>query len=97
MKYLYVILTFLLTSCYTSQRLPYDPSYQTTTVITAYTPPRPFGWWFRPSYLWQPRINSPYYYRPTYVPPRTFYVPPRPKNQFQQYNGNSGPRGGRRK
>ena len=90
MKYLYVILTFLLTSCYTSQRFPYDPSYQTTTVVTAYTQPRPFGWGFRPSYWWQPRPYNPYYYRPTYVHPR-------PKHQFQQYNGNSGPRGGRRK
>jgi len=94
MKYLYVILTFLLTSCFTTRRFSYVPSYQTTTVVTAYTPPRPFGWGFRPSYLWQPRINSPYYV-PTYVPPRTFYVPPR--HQFQQYNGKSGPRGGRRK
>jgi len=98
MKYLYVILAFLLTSCFTSTRtISYDPSYQSTTVVTAYTPPRPFGWWFRPAYFWQPRLNSPYYYVPTYVPPRPFYVPPRPKHQFQQYNGHSGPRGGRRK
>jgi len=97
MKYLYVILTFLLTSCFTTRRFSYVPSYQTTTVVSAYTPPRPFGWGFRPSYFWQPRLNSPYYYVPTYVPPRTFYVPPRPKHQFQQYNGKSGPRGGRRK
>jgi hypothetical protein len=98
MKYLYIILIFLLSSCFTTRRFSYDPSYQTTTVVTAYTPPRPFGWWFRPSYLWQPRPYSnynPYYYTPTYVPPRTFYVPPR--HQFQQHNGRSGPRGGRRK
>ena len=87
MKYLYAILAFLLTSCFTTTRLSYDQSYQTTTVVTPYTPPRPFGWWFRPSYLWQPRPYSnyynPYYYRPTCVPPR---------NQFY-----SGPRGGRRR
>ena len=97
MKYLYVILSFLLTSCFTSTRtISYDPSYQSTTVVVPYTPPRPFGWWFRPSYLWQPRPFNPYYV-PTYIPPRPFYVPPRPRHQFQQHNGNSGPRGGRRK
>jgi hypothetical protein len=101
MKYLYVILTFLLTSCFTRRPFSYDPSYQTTTVVTAYTPPRPFGWWFRPSYFWQPRPYNPYYYTPTYVPPRTFYVPPRssyvPPRPRTNLPLNTGPRGGRRK
>ena len=101
MKYLYVILTLLLTSCFTRRPFSYDPSYQTTTVVTAYTPPRPFGWWFRPSYFWQPRPYNPYYYTPTYVPPRTFYVPPRssyvPPRPRTNLPLNTGPRGGRRK
>ncbi len=103
MKYLYVILSFLLTSCFTTTRtISYDPSYQSTTVVTS--EPRPFGWWFRPSYLWRPRPNyyyNPYYYTPTYIPPRNFYVtpryvPPRPRTNLP-LNNQSGPRGGRRK
>jgi hypothetical protein len=100
MKYLYFISILFLTSCYTQTRtISYDPSYQsTTTIVTNQSPIRPFGWWFRPSYLWTPRpqiVYTPYYIppRPFYMPPRQSYIPPRPKPQ----NSNGGPRGGRRK
>ena len=99
MKYIYILLSFVLTSCITTTRtLSYDPSYQSTTTIVTNTP-RPFGWWFRPSYIWTPKpyiTYSPYYIppRPFYVLPRTTYIPPRntPRPNLQ-----SGPRGGRRK
>ncbi len=102
MKYLYFVILLFLTSCYTTTRtISYDPSYQSTTPIVINPQPiRPFGWWFRPSYLWAPRpqvLYAPYYIppRPFYVPPRT-YVPPRPRTNLP-LNSNSGPRGGRRK
>jgi len=96
MKYLYVILTFLITSCLTTKsNFSYDPSYQSVNT-TYYTNPRPFWGWLRPSYLYQPNyFYNPYFVPNYYIAPR--YIPPtRPRTNLP-LNTNSGTRGGRRR
>ncbi len=101
-----ILFLFLLgfTSCVTTRTISYDPSYDTrsvvvTTPVVTITPtpivvsqPRPFGWFWRPSYFWTPRTT---YLGNVYHSHNHYHVNPTPRVRTN-LPLNTGPRGGRR-